>query len=452
LLAASSSPAAAAAPDFQLIIDPPAQQLPPGDSVSFVVGIAAVDGFSEPVTLSVSELPVGVTGIFSVNPILPSGTSVLTLTAESDSPTGTFSFTVTGTGGGITAVASRQVTVDFGLIPICYGAVEGTVTDADTGLPLPGVDVGVGAGTTTDAAGHYRVEGLGLGQNNSPYEHFLLARKAPDYWYFFKHFFAICDQTTRLDFTMVRVKPARVSGQVVEGNPDPTNFDTVISTLTPIDGAKVVVPLELHQNRPVGSSPDPDTTGADGLYDITFPLGYNNEPLNRDVCAYTEGDPNGPAPWREGFWPRCISLGQPEGDEHVVQEIGLVEKCTGSVSGQVLDADTGLPVAGAVVTAIEPQPYLYLVLPGSVQVQADAEGRFSFPELLLGHNNRPRDVIVGADHPGYWSGGTGYTTTRFESCGDHREVTLYPDPMDPPKLGAITCRGRRSQPPRWLPL
>ena len=58
-------------PDFQLTIAPAIQTLPPGESVSYAIGVAAFNGFSDPVELSVVDLPAGVTATFSENPVTP---------------------------------------------------------------------------------------------------------------------------------------------------------------------------------------------------------------------------------------------------------------------------------------------------------------------------------------------------------------------------------------------
>ncbi len=244
---------ALAAPDFQITINPASQSLSPGTSVSFVVGIGSIDGFSDPVDLSVSGLPPTVTAFFSPNPVTPPGNSFLTLSASEDAEDGTFPLTITATGGGITHVADGQATVDFGLIPICYGAFEGTVTDRETGLPIAGVRVWGSPEVLTDDAGHYRIEHLALGENNSPTEYFLRATKEPEYWWSDRQGILFCDQTTTVDFTMVRIRPARVSGTVFEGTVIPPDYDTVIPTTTPIEGVRVCVfdvPMPAGSDRP----------------------------------------------------------------------------------------------------------------------------------------------------------------------------------------------------------
>src|SRR5207253_1871416 len=162
--------AAASSPDFQLLVSPSSQQLQPGSSVSFAIQIGSIDGFSAPVDLSVSGLPSGVSAEFNPNPVTPPGTSFLKLTAAPDAPTGTFGLTINATGGGITHVATGTATVDFGLVPVCYGKVHGIVTDAETGLPIAGAIVSGLGTTTTGADGSYSFDQVGLGENNSPVE------------------------------------------------------------------------------------------------------------------------------------------------------------------------------------------------------------------------------------------------------------------------------------------
>jgi hypothetical protein len=122
--------------------------LVPGASAAFVIELSSIGGFSTNVTLSVGTLPTGVTAAFSPNPlkVTPSSdqlptTSTLTLTAASTIQAGLFSVDVTAIGGGITNATSTSVSVQFGLVPNCYGALVGEVTDSVTGLPIPGATV-----------------------------------------------------------------------------------------------------------------------------------------------------------------------------------------------------------------------------------------------------------------------------------------------------------------------
>src|SRR5690606_2594497 len=65
-------------PGFVLSRNPASQTLCVGQSKDITVGISSVLGFSSPVTLSVPGLPAGYSAVFSVNPVLPGNSSILT--------------------------------------------------------------------------------------------------------------------------------------------------------------------------------------------------------------------------------------------------------------------------------------------------------------------------------------------------------------------------------------
>ena len=67
------------APDFSLNLAPTTQTLCPGQDATIDVTIGSISGYSDPVTLSVEGQPSGTTTGFSVNPVYPAGTSVLTI-------------------------------------------------------------------------------------------------------------------------------------------------------------------------------------------------------------------------------------------------------------------------------------------------------------------------------------------------------------------------------------
>jgi fibronectin type 3 domain-containing protein len=106
---ASATPTAP--PDFSLSISPASVTVfKNGGTAIYTVTITRINGFANPVTLSVSGLPAGTTGSFSPNPA--SGTSsTLTLTVSASTVHGTFTFTVTGTGGSptLTRTATAQL-------------------------------------------------------------------------------------------------------------------------------------------------------------------------------------------------------------------------------------------------------------------------------------------------------------------------------------------------------
>ena len=79
-------------------------------SADSTINVIPVNGFSDSVTLSLSELPSGVTGAFNPNPV--TGTSTLTLTADVTADIGTFAITVTGISGSLTSTTTFNLTVN----------------------------------------------------------------------------------------------------------------------------------------------------------------------------------------------------------------------------------------------------------------------------------------------------------------------------------------------------
>jgi hypothetical protein len=405
---------ALAAPDFQITVAPTSQTLPPGQSVSFRVGVGAVEGFSEPVSLSVAGLPEEVTATFSVNPVNPSGFALLTLTASEAVPTGTSSVTVIGTGGGITHEATGEVRVNFGLVPICYGAAEGVVTDRETGFPLANVQI-VSSGTvlaTTNVLGHYRVEQVDLGPNNSAREYSPAARKA-GYFEATQSAIAVCDQTNEINFQLTRIRPAVVSGRAVVGHPDPSDHSVVIPTSTPIEGARVAIPSVAGTQEP---------TEPDGLFSFEVTLGDGDHP-NQPADYFMQATVD--APYREGYWDRFVSVHLEPGPNPPA-EIALVKQCTGSISGTVMDGDTGLPASGIAV-------HISNSFDGD-DVLTNAQGEFSSPTLLLGRNNAPTTYGVGAQPEGYEFAAA---NAPLATCGAHQEVELVLRRAPRPRSAAV---------------
>ena len=166
---------------------------------------------------------------------------------------------IRATGGVITHELFANSTLDFGLVPICYGTVEGYVTDEETGAPLPEALIRLIPRVETDANGFYRIEQVQLGENNAPIEEYRVRASKTGYWEAEKHGTAMCDQVTRVDLELLRVRPAAVVGVVVEGTPDPDDPNLVHPTSIPIEGATVHTPA----SAPSGAS---DESAADGTF------------------------------------------------------------------------------------------------------------------------------------------------------------------------------------------
>ncbi|MCE2713163.1 MAG: T9SS type A sorting domain-containing protein [Cryomorphaceae bacterium] len=86
----------AAAFDYSLSVAPSTVSLCQPSNAEFTVTIGSFNGYVDPVTLSVSGVPAGATSNFSVNPVIPAGTSVLTISNTGNATPGTYTLTVTG--------------------------------------------------------------------------------------------------------------------------------------------------------------------------------------------------------------------------------------------------------------------------------------------------------------------------------------------------------------------
>jgi uncharacterized protein YjdB len=133
-------------PDFTLAA-PASVTVQQKSSANASVTTTVNNGFSAPISLSISGLPAGVTAVFSPSGFAApgSGTSTLTVSAAASAAVGTSTATVTASGGGITHTTAMQVSVTSAP-PVFLTSI--TVTPANTSIS---------AGTTQQftATGHY---------------------------------------------------------------------------------------------------------------------------------------------------------------------------------------------------------------------------------------------------------------------------------------------------------
>jgi len=105
-------------PDFVLMITPVTRSVAPGDAVTYAVVLTATNGFTAPVTLSVSDLPTGATAQWSATQVTPTGNAVLTVTTTTDTPAGDHLLTVNGSGGGKSHQAQATLQVTGGCVAV----------------------------------------------------------------------------------------------------------------------------------------------------------------------------------------------------------------------------------------------------------------------------------------------------------------------------------------------
>ena len=253
------------------------------------------------------------------------------MTAQPSAALGTFDLTITGVGGGIAHVVNGHATLDFGLVPECSGRVHGRVTDKVTGLAVLNAEVTLDdehVAATTDASGAYTIENVLLGVNNSPVNVGVHMTNDPpqpnhvgEYWPNETSGLVICDdprtaihETTELDVVMTKVIPASLTGRVVEGLPDPSDYGHVISTNTGIGNVTQTLSL-CDTCSPFDSEQVATTvTAADGRYAFDkFQVGPENAPYNGYLNVETT------LPARHGYWsdfgvPRRRFIGKPDTD------------------------------------------------------------------------------------------------------------------------------------------
>jgi len=88
--------------DFLVLPSPASQEVCSGTNALIDIDVPSFNAFTNPVTLSVMGQPGGTTTNFSVNPVTPPGSSVLTVGNTAAVASGTYNLTITGTAGAIT--------------------------------------------------------------------------------------------------------------------------------------------------------------------------------------------------------------------------------------------------------------------------------------------------------------------------------------------------------------
>ncbi len=87
--------------DFTLTAEPSNITVCQSGYNTTTIGVGQTNGFSTPVTLSLSGVPNGLTPDLSVNPVTPPNNSQLTLSAAYNAPTGEYSLLLSGDAGGL---------------------------------------------------------------------------------------------------------------------------------------------------------------------------------------------------------------------------------------------------------------------------------------------------------------------------------------------------------------
>lgn len=372
--------------DFDLTLGGGAKTLVPGQSNSFTVNVIGSRSYDEPVTLSVTGLPSGVTATFSQNPVTPTDVSVLTLTGGSDVDNGTFPLRISGTDGTLTKEIGTELEVAFGLIPICYGEIMGVATSQATAEPLEGVHVSAGGiGATTDENGRYVLEQVSLGHNNASTEHLVNASRG-GYWSTTGRGVATCGGITRVDVELLDVRTGTVQGRVIDKE-----------TREPLANATVS-----DSEAPVVR------TDVEGRFERHPKLGPGN--ANRHWQGRAQA---------ENYWYQDKG-GQISETAPTQMLWELVPKCTATLkSGRVTYASGGAPAVGSSVAI-----YLTSGSRPDLHVTTDAEGRFEVNRMVsLGHNNAAINYRATPSVPGDAPPGSYGEQGNFRVTACDQEVT-----------------------------
>lgn len=100
------------APDFQIEVSPASQSALQGQTVSYTVNVAALNGFNSQVSLTVTGAPSGANTVFSVPSATPNFVSTLTVTLPASAPAGSFTLAITGSGGGVSHLANAVLIIN----------------------------------------------------------------------------------------------------------------------------------------------------------------------------------------------------------------------------------------------------------------------------------------------------------------------------------------------------
>jgi hypothetical protein len=99
-------------PDFRIDVSPPSQTTIQGGTTTYQINVVGLNNFNSEVTLSVSGLPSGASGVFTITSGTPNFASALTVTLPANVPTGSFTLEVTGAGGGVNRAANLVLNIN----------------------------------------------------------------------------------------------------------------------------------------------------------------------------------------------------------------------------------------------------------------------------------------------------------------------------------------------------
>ncbi|HEY3057907.1 MAG TPA: malectin domain-containing carbohydrate-binding protein [Chloroflexota bacterium] len=130
-------------PDFSLSVSPLGQDVSAGGlSVDYDVRLTPLNQFTDPVSLSLTGLPVGVTATYSPQPLTSSQSSLITVTALASAAQGTYQLLVVGSAGPLSRSTPITLGVRAGRV-WSVDAIGTTGTQNNSALVGPGRNDGV---------------------------------------------------------------------------------------------------------------------------------------------------------------------------------------------------------------------------------------------------------------------------------------------------------------------
>ena len=106
-----SPPPPPPAPDFSISTNPAKAIVGVGGSETLTISVAALNGFAEPVSVSIQNLPTGVTASLTTFESTP-GSQQMTLAAAGTAPPGSFTFSIVGVAGSLNHSLSISLAVE----------------------------------------------------------------------------------------------------------------------------------------------------------------------------------------------------------------------------------------------------------------------------------------------------------------------------------------------------
>jgi uncharacterized membrane protein len=152
-------------PDFSISVSPTSLTIQQGQSKTATVTVTSINSFSQPVSLTVTGVPAGVTATFDKPTVTPppdgTVTSTLRITVGTTVEPKTYTLTITGTSDTLTH--STPLTLQVTLPPPPTAILEGRVTGIFGPVANATVRLNTAYTAKTDASGSYQITDITLG-------------------------------------------------------------------------------------------------------------------------------------------------------------------------------------------------------------------------------------------------------------------------------------------------